>query len=121
MRYVESHIQKSIVAWFRAQYPEIPIFSIPNGAKRSKIQGKRLKDEGLMPGAADLFIANQTLIVSDHGCGLSNGLFIEVKTDKGRQSEDQKIFQKKVENLGYSYFIVRSLDQFINTYNLIKL
>lgn len=39
-------------------------------------------------------------------------IFIEVKTEKGVQSELQKFRQKEVEQLGYKYFLVRSLEDF---------
>lgn len=43
------------------------------------------------------------------------GIFygLEVKTDKGRQSPEQKIFQEDVERSGGKYFIVRSIDDVI--------
>lgn len=44
----------------------------------------------------------------------SNGgktIFIEVKTATGRQSEQQKRFQKAVERLGYEYIIMRSIEE----------
>lgn len=37
-------------------------------------------------------------------------LFIEVKTDVGVQSDEQRKFQQKVEKLGGNYYVVRSLD-----------
>lgn len=37
-------------------------------------------------------------------------LFIEVKTPTGRQSAKQKHFQKRFEQLGYTYMIMRSAD-----------
>ena len=37
-------------------------------------------------------------------------LFIEVKTDVGKQSDAQRVFQQKVEKLGGIYLVVRSLD-----------
>lgn len=39
-------------------------------------------------------------------------LFIEVKNEKGIQSEIQKYVQKQLESKGFKYFIVRSLDEF---------
>lgn len=44
---------------------------------------------------------------------LSDGgfvIFLEVKTPKGRQSADQKMFQKRCERIGAEYYIVRSVD-----------
>lgn len=38
--------------------------------------------------------------------------FIEVKNEKGIQSELQKYVQKQLEKEGFKYFLVRSLDEF---------
>ena len=38
--------QVGFINWFRSQYPEILIFAIPNGEKRSISVAKRLKDGG---------------------------------------------------------------------------
>lgn len=39
-------------------------------------------------------------------------LFVEFKSIKGRQSPDQKLFQQKVESLGFEYFIIKSIEAF---------
>jgi hypothetical protein len=39
-------------------------------------------------------------------------LFVEVKTEIGKQSPKQKKFQKKVEDLGFEYYLVRNLEDF---------
>lgn len=44
-----------------------------------------------------------------HGMVLS----IEVKDSKGKQNEGQIEFQKKLEKLDHSYFVVRSLDDIV--------
>ena len=38
-------------------------------------------------------------------------IFIEIKTPTGRQSAQQKRFQKAVENLGYEYIIMRCVEE----------
>ena len=53
-----------------------------------------------IPGEADL-----TLF-----CNGGKTIFIEVKTPSGRQSKQQKRFQAAVENLGFEYMIMRSVD-----------
>ena len=42
-----------------------------------------------------------------------HGLFIELKTAKGRQSENQKYYQYVLEEQGYRYGVVRSIEEFI--------
>ena len=39
-------------------------------------------------------------------------LFVEVKTEKGKQSASQKKFQSDVERLGFQYSVCRSLQDF---------
>lgn len=46
-------------------------------------------------------------------------IFVEVKNEKGIQSEIQKYVQKQLEKQGFKYYLVRSLDEFkqkIETY-----
>lgn len=110
----ESRIQKACVQWFRLQHSRKKklLFAIPNGAalkgdaKQRAIQMNRLKAEGLVPGAADLFLSIPS--------GDLAGLYIETKTEKGDQSELQKDFEIEVVAVGYGYVLARSLDQFIN-------
>ena len=65
-----------------------------------------LKAEGVLAGVADLFLMFP--VKQFHG------LFIEMKTDKGRQSENQKEFQTLAENNGYKYVVCRSFEDFKN-------
>lgn len=44
-------------------------------------------------------------------------LFIEIKNESGKQTEKQKEFKNKIVNLGYEYYIVRSVDELINIIN----
>lgn len=113
MKHTESAIQAHCVAWFRWQYPAYRalLFSIPNGAHLAGTPGQRaaqygrLVREGFVPGAADLFLAVP---------GEKPGLFIEMKTDKGRQRPEQKAFEQSVTAAGYGYEVCRSLEQFQN-------
>ena len=111
MRHEESKIQRAAVKWFRYMFPDHVLLSIPNGGARNKIEAAILKAEGVLAGAADLFLACAS---KDE---LTHGLWIEVKTQYGRQTETQKAFQDKVLKLGYGYRIVRSLDEFIEVVN----
>ena len=101
---VESTIQINCVKWFRLAYPNKTIFAIPNGGKRSVITATILKAEGTLAGVADLFLV--------HASKGYNGLFIEMKTEVGRQSLTQQMFDKSVTFEGYKYAIARNFDEF---------
>ena len=109
MKHNESTIQSNCVRWFRYQYPQYTLFAIPNGGNRNAITGAIMKKEGVLAGVADLF-----LMVAK---GDYHGLFIEMKTDEGRQADSQKLFQFQCEAFGYRYAICRSLEEFITTIN----
>lgn len=96
------------VKWFRYQYPRLAtlLFAVPNGGRRDATTGRIMKAEGVVPGVADLLL----LIPS----GEYHGLCIEMKTEKGRQQDTQKLWQKRVEEQGYLYKIVRSFEEFKN-------
>lgn len=103
----EHAIQCSCIRWMHLQHRGLLIFAIPNGGARTSLTGSRLRDEGVMKGVADLFLAEAR-------CGL-HGLFIEMKTRHGAQRDTQKRFEQLVIERGYGYVICRSLDQFIKT------
>ena len=44
----------------------------------------------------------------------NRAMFIELKNEKGIQSESQKDFEQSVSALGFEYYLIRSLDQFID-------
>ena len=104
MRHQESKLQRECVEWFHNHYKHHILFAIPNGGYRSKIEAAIMKGEGVLAGTADLFLVCAA-------CGF-NGLFIELKTPKGRQTEKQKEFAWNVQKFGYGYIIVRSKDEF---------
>lgn len=108
MRHIESTIQKNCIAWFRLAYPEyrLLLFSVPNGGRRDKVTAAILKAEGAVAGVADAI-----LLLPRHGYA---SLCIEFKTPKGRQSDNQKAWQKAVEGNGSKYAVVRSFDEFRN-------
>lgn len=110
--YEESDIQIACVEWFRLQYPKLQklLFAVPNGSKRTGRQGKRLKDEGMVAGVADLI-----LLYGNYGYG---SLCIEMKKGKvGRQSEAQKEWQKVAQGYGNKYVVVRTFDEFMKVIN----
>ena len=110
----EVRIQYEIVSWYNNAFclkfhePQHFIFSVPNESRDRK-ETMIKKSMGLKAGVSDLIIIQPDRV-----------LFVEVKTDTGRQSLKQKEFQNIVERLGFRYLLVRSLNDFkqqINTYN----
>ena len=86
------------------------LISIPNGAKlggtpkQRALMGKWLKEEGMTPGAPDLFLFVPS--------GELHGLGIEMKTEAGKQSESQIEFEQAIIEHGYGYVMPRTLEQF---------
>ena len=103
----EHNIQVACVRWFAYQYPELQglLFAVPNGGRRDRVTGAKLKAEGVVAGVSDLL-----LLVPSCGHG---ALCIEMKTSRGRQTDEQKRWQQEVEHMGYRYVVCRSLDDFM--------
>lgn len=53
---LETEEQQDFIRWFRRTYPGVRIFHIPNGEKRSKAAGLKLKNIGVSKGVPDLFV-----------------------------------------------------------------
>lgn len=107
MRHNESRLQKQCVAWFRMQYPRLALllFAVPNGGARNRVEAAIMNGEGVTAGVADVL-----LLYPSSGY---HGLCVEFKTPKGRQQPTQQLWQQHVEQAGYRYEIVRSLDEFL--------
>lgn len=101
----ESELQAIIVAYFRYNYPQYLIYSSLNGVKISGSNKygiiAKQKKEGMLNGVADLEVILPNKV-----------LFIELKTAIGKQSPDQIVMQQKLTELGHSYYLVRSLEEF---------
>lgn len=78
------------------------IFAVPNGGTRNPMEAQSLKASGVRAGVADLILL------------LPGGraVFIELKTDIGKQSEHQKGFEGIVNKLGFEYYLCRNLEEF---------
>lgn len=103
----EDVIQQKCVIWFRNNYglkthnPRYLLFSVPNSGKDVKEQSYK-KATGMMAGVSDLILL------------MPNGktIFVEMKTEKGTQSDSQKEFESSVKALDFQYIVCRSLEQF---------
>ena len=87
--------QVTFVRWFRATFPDVLIYAIPNGGKRAITEAKRLKEEGVVPGVPDLHIPAWLL-------------WIEMKRVKGgKVSADQEAVAEYLHSVGHTVLIGR--------------
>jgi len=85
--------QAGFVQWFRAKWPRVLIFAIPNGGKRNISTARNLKLEGVVAGVPDLFIP-------------AWGIWIEMKRQKGgRLSPDQEDMINYLESIGHRVIV----------------
>lgn len=85
--------QAGFVQWFRARWPRVVVFAIPNGGKRDIRTAKRLSREGVTPGVPDLYIP-------------AWGIWIEMKRQKGgRTSADQDVMIEYLEQIGHTVIV----------------
>lgn len=111
MRHIEEQHQIAYVRWFGLQYPELSplLHHSPNGGKRNAREAARFKAMGTRAGFPDLFLA-----VPSNG---SHGLFIELKSDKGRLTDNQQAYLTILQRQGYAVAVVRTLEDFMKTIN----
>jgi len=103
----EHDLQVACVQWFRYCYPRQArlLFSIPNGARRTRWERSVAVSEGLVSGVPDLFLA-----VARHG---KHGLWIEMKNGKaGRLSVHQREMIAALEAEGYACVVCHSMLEF---------
>ena len=87
------------------------MFAVPNElGTNNALKTMLSKATGLLSGVADTVVILPT----------KDLIFVEFKTDIGKQSPHKKILKKRVTNLGYKYFIIRTFDEFKNNYNFVK-
>jgi len=82
------------------------VFAINNNSQNS-IKGAMNKAMGVQAGVSDMcFLKPEGKVV-----------WIEWKTEIGKQSNEQKEFEKVCRQLGHEYVIVRSEDEFLSVLN----
>ncbi len=107
-KHEESDMQQAVIEWANiCKYKEILdyLHHSPNGGARDEREGARFKREGVRKGYPDL-----ELNVSRKGY---HGLFIEMKTAKGRLSTAQKKWKKFLLEEGNSWHLCRSAEEAI--------
>jgi hypothetical protein len=77
-------------------------FAVPNGGTRHLLEAMNLKRSGVKAGVPDIFIP----IARD----CFHGLFLEMKSEKGKVSEDQIAFMTMLSKNGYKCVVCHGFD-----------
>ena len=99
----ELRLQQNCYIWFHNQYPQYRglFFRIKNEGT-NRISGAIGKATGIIPGVAD-----SCLLVP-----FGPAHFIEFKTPKGKQSLNQKLWERTVTTADHDYSIVKTFEEF---------
>ena len=104
MSKAEQRLQTAIVKYIKLAYPNTLFTATMGGVKlNSWSQRNALKATGYLKGVADLLIFESKESYK--------GLFIEVKTDKGRMTTEQKQFQTNALARGYLCICCKGFDE----------
>lgn len=91
------------------------LFHIPNGGGRSKREAGILKAMGVKAGVSDLFLPVPKWIDIDGGRLLCHGLWIEMKCDGGRASEEQLKWIYAMRSMGYEAKVCTGWQEAVET------
>ncbi len=92
------------------QQPELALlFAIPNGGLRNKAVAAQLKAEGVEAGVPDMCLPVPR--------GRYHGLFLELKTESGRVSKEQKWWITQLKVRGYRVEVCRGWGKAVNALN----
>lgn len=87
--------------WLADAHPDLLAFHVANERRGGIGTGVHFKRMGVLSGVADWLVFR----------GMA-GIAIELKDATGKQSTEQKDFEHKWRNCGFSYHVVRTLEQF---------
>jgi hypothetical protein len=97
MQHKESGEQQALFQWIeynKSRLPELALaYHVPNGGKRNLREAARLKKEGVHAGVPDICLS-----VARNGY---HGMYIELKADKGKPTENQIEWMDRLRKQGY--------------------
>lgn len=98
----EAALQTSIITYLSCVLPNALVVAVPNGGSRAggAREGYRLKRQGVMAGFPDLLIFP----------GDGRAFVMEVKTEIGRVSPQQRQVMDRLHHAGIGGAVVRSID-----------
>ena len=99
----ETDLQMHVVNYIRMQYPKVKYCASLGGIRTNITQALKAKRTGYVKGFPDLQITE-----SNH---LYHGLFIEIKTEKGRATKSQKEWIKALNERGYKAVICKGFTE----------
>lgn len=92
--------------WNEAAHPELKLLHhCPNGGSRNKAEAVKLKQMGVKAGVPDLCLPVPK--------GIYNGLYIEMKYNRGRLEDSQKIMLKELAKVGHYCVVCYGADEAI--------
>lgn len=98
----EERLQAQGYMWFHNTYPHFRgLLCYNHNNSRNAIEGAKNKAMGLQRGRSDMVLYLK-----------GRAYMIEWKTEHGKQHGKQKEWQTTVEAQGFSYYIVRSVEEF---------
>lgn len=93
----EAEEQQAVIDWAKINeiaHPELKwLHHIPNGGRRDKREAVKLRRQGVKAGVSDLFLP--------YPCNGYHGLYIEMKSEKGRLSKNQAEFLEDMAEYGF--------------------
>src|SRR5215510_7527484 len=99
--------QVALIKWVREvkeAYPVLKLlYAVPNGGDRNLRVARKLKAEGVLAGVADL-----CLPAARRGY---HGLYLEMKSEDGGATKEQKEFLRGVSGEGYCAVIAQGVDE----------
>jgi hypothetical protein len=106
-RELERRHQVALIKWVKAvkdAYPVLKLlYAVPNGGYRNIYVARKLKAEGVRAGVADL-----CLPAARRGY---HGLYLEMKSEEGVATKEQKAFLRGVLEEGYCAVIAQGVDE----------
>src|SRR5262245_51469101 len=106
-RELERAHQVALIKWVRAVKATYPVlrllYAVPNGGDRNLRVARKLKAEGVLSGVADL-----CLPAARRGY---HGLYLEMKSEEGVATEEQKEFLRGVSGEGYCAVVAQGVDE----------
>lgn len=106
----EADEQMDVIIWASYMTGKWPclerLYHTPNGGYRNVAEAAHFKRIGVKPGVPDLFLP--------YPCGGWSGLWLEMKTDKGRATYCQRDWIEYLWSVGYCAYICHNAGEAIN-------